>query len=575
MIPRTECAYLSLTRQWQRRNRNNTRSQYFHVQPQQDLQKLMSNVNIKSSPRNRSLFLQRNRIGFNNSNTRDVNKHLKKLAKERNWKEALKTVRECPCPDEVSYATAIDACSKAFKSHFAVQLFEEMKRTGISPNVPVYNAVMNACGRDHQWKKTLNFLRDMRANGVPPNIISYNVCLSALEKSKKWSMAVDMLRDIRKTGLSLQPTSYNTVISACAKSRKMDVAEKLLKMMAADGFVPDKFTYSSMLTGYRKIRDWESMFRIVEEMKEKKIPLDAVIYSTVIGACADAERKQKAFKLFVEMKKNKIQPNEVVYSCVLRACSTVQEAKDILNEMTQLGIPKNSVVFTSAINVCHKTKDVHQAIRWFEEMFKEGIHPDWVAYMSLFEVLSVCGRMEMLDHYYDKGLKTGVLSHFPKDGDKKQAAITLDLQGWSCSMARAAVRNVMNDYKEKFVKGFTIEPMTIVTGTGYSKNQPILRPSIMKMLKSEFDPEVDYNIVNGKIVVPAKNIENWIVEQIKDDSEQLLEGHTLSSSHSILLNEIFFYGSKSWLNEQQNSPFKSPLELMGLGNVQKQRQSKF
>ena len=139
------------------------------------------------------------------------NLRLKKLAKDRDWRAALSCLNEIKKkglkPDEISYATAIDACSKALKSKPAVALFEEMKNvgnstwsmlvwskmcniirfvfSGIQPNVPIYNAVMNACARDNQWKQSLGYLDDMQANGVVPNIVSYNVCLSALEKSKK------------------------------------------------------------------------------------------------------------------------------------------------------------------------------------------------------------------------------------------------------------------------------------------------------------------------------------------------------------------------------------------------------
>ena len=36
------------------------------------------------------------------------------------------------------------------------------------------------------------------------------------------------------------------------------------------------------------------------------------------------------------------------------------------------GVQKNSVVFTSAINVAHKFGDVSDATRWFDQMLAEG-----------------------------------------------------------------------------------------------------------------------------------------------------------------------------------------------------------
>lgn len=455
------------------------------------------------------------------------NLRLRKLAKDRNWREALNCIREIHesglTPDEISYATAIDACSKALKSKQAIQLFQEMKNDGIRPNVPIYNAVMNACARDHQWRKSLNFLNDMQKQGVDPNIVSYNVCLSALEKSKKWNLAFDLMKQMRLSGIPMQAITYNTVISACAKSRKMNVCEEVLGMMRKDGFKPDAFTYSSLLNGYRKTRNWTSLFRAFDNMRTEGVVLDAVIYSTVIGAYADAGRSSDAFSLFNEMKQQNIRANEIVYSCVLRACNSVEQVDHLLREMEVNGVKKNSVVFTSAINVCHKVKGgVKDAVRWFDQMLSQGIKPDWVAYMSLFEVLNNNKCYDLLDHYYLTGLQNGVLSHYSKDSDFNEK--TIDLHGWSTALARAALRNVMQEYCQDHRTNQKLVPLRILTGKGYSKNQPVLRPAVTKMLMADFQPGLQHEISQtGDIFISPESIRAYVAHQQNMVSRKALD----------------------------------------------------
>jgi len=551
IIPRTECAYISLSRAYKGRRRPQTGqySQYTHSQ--QRFGAIRQNTtNLESDRRHdqNKAFLRDTERSFNqvkDPNVIPFNLRLKKFAKARNWKAALECIKEIHSrglrPDEISYATAIDACSKSFKSREAIKLFQEMQYLGIRPNVPIYNAVMNACARDHQWKQSLSFLSDMRNNGIIPNIVSYNVCLSALEKSKKWSIAVELMKEIRQFGIPLQAITYNTVISACAKSRKMSVCEELHKQMIQDGFKPDQFTYSSLLNGYRKVRNWSAMFKIADEMKANGVRFDAVIYSTVIGACADAEECERAFSFFEEMKANGIKPNEIVYSCVLRACNNILLVDKLLRDMAIDGVEKNSVVFTSAINVAHKYGEIADATRWFDQMIAEGIKPDWVAYLSLFEVLNKSKNNELLDKYYEQGCSSGVLSHYSKDNKMSSNSTVLDFHGWSTALARAALRHVLKQCQADYEKGFRIKGLNIFTGKGYAKSNPVLRPAVTRMLQTEFNPPLAFDVNNGVITVDSANIVHWIQRQ-REVQRHLLQiaGRKVTKEDEIRAQELIF-----------------------------------
>lgn len=537
MIPRTECAYLSLRRNYA--GRSNRRPTFSHIAHQQRLEGLKQSAQGIKRHQNKAFLrsTERNFVQVKDPNVIPFNLRLKKLAKDRNWRGALNCIQEIHKqglrPDEISYATAIDACSKSFKSREAVKLFEEMKQVGIRPNVPIYNAVMNACARDHQWKQSLGFLQDMRANGIIPNIVSYNVCLSALEKSKKWSIAVDLMKDIQASGVPLQSITYNTVISACAKSRKMGVCEELHTQMIADGFVPDVFTYSSLLNGYRKVRNWDCIFRIADEMRARNVHFDAVIYSTMIGACADAGESDRAFGLFGEMKANGIHPNEIVYSCILRACNNVETVDKIFDEMKSKRIKKNSVVFTSAINVAKEYGLVQDATRWFDQMLNEGIKPDWVAFMSLFEVLNQSNDASLLDTYYQKGMELGVLSHFAKENDPNGSQIVVDLHGWSTALARAALRNLMQEAELEMQRSGAVRGLKIYTGKGYSKNTPVLRPAVTRMLQSEFNPALSFRIEQGAVHISPEEVSHWVRSQNKQFQQGSLSFEEFISSDDI------------------------------------------
>ena len=49
----------------------------------------------------------------------------------------------------------------------------------MEPNVVTHNAAMTACANDGQWETALQLLEEMKRSGVEPNVRSYNAAMSA------------------------------------------------------------------------------------------------------------------------------------------------------------------------------------------------------------------------------------------------------------------------------------------------------------------------------------------------------------------------------------------------------------
>lgn len=48
---------------------------------------------------------------------------------------------------QISYNTALDACSKGGQSDTAIKLLEKMENNGVKPGLISFNAVIDACAR--------------------------------------------------------------------------------------------------------------------------------------------------------------------------------------------------------------------------------------------------------------------------------------------------------------------------------------------------------------------------------------------------------------------------------------------
>jgi len=78
----------------------------------------------------------------------------------------------------------------------------------------------------------------------------------------------------------------------------------------------------------------------------------------------------------------------------------------------------------------------------------------------------------------------------------------------------------MQEYQTLFERCAPIDPLTILTGKGFSKNQPILRPAVAKMLSSEFSPSLDFKFEDGGITISKETIVQWIRSQDEQDKQE-------------------------------------------------------
>lgn len=81
----------------------------------------------------------------------------------------------------------------------AIELLEEVRRSGSKPDVVTYSAAVSACEKCRRWDNALALLRSMRGGvGLIPNIVTYSAAMAACEKGYQWAHALELLGAMRK-----------------------------------------------------------------------------------------------------------------------------------------------------------------------------------------------------------------------------------------------------------------------------------------------------------------------------------------------------------------------------------------
>ncbi len=89
-------------------------------------------------------------------------------------------------PDIFAFTAAMSVCTKGGRGNLALQIFGDLRRSGLVLNAQSYNAAIAACSKvkPSNWESALVLLREMEEKGIKPNVISYGAAISACENAK-------------------------------------------------------------------------------------------------------------------------------------------------------------------------------------------------------------------------------------------------------------------------------------------------------------------------------------------------------------------------------------------------------
>uniref|UniRef100_A0A0G4F5S5 Uncharacterized protein n=1 Tax=Chromera velia CCMP2878 TaxID=1169474 RepID=A0A0G4F5S5_9ALVE len=187
------------------------------------------------------------------------------------WREGLQLFREllesgCDNVPEDVFCVLLKLLAFNNQWAFAFDMFEEVKRRGVSVTVFTYNTALSAlCKRKGgaRWEDVKSFLGYMERRCVKFDICTHNLVLSALNRAQggsRWKEALEWLSKMREAGVSPDLISYNTVLSALAWAEgggQWRLALQLVEEMKANGVKPDLVSFQRLLRAMEKASQTE------------------------------------------------------------------------------------------------------------------------------------------------------------------------------------------------------------------------------------------------------------------------------------------------------------------------------
>ncbi|TAQ85683.1 hypothetical protein B7494_g5995 [Chlorociboria aeruginascens] len=274
----------------------------------------------------------------------------------------------------------------------AIDVWNHMVHSGITPNLATWDAMLNGCrvarnphGVEDIWVK-------MKAAGVQPDVFCWTTRITVLMDCGRVEAAIHALHEMGKIWLQEAKKTH------C----KMSI-EQLQKMDGIKGAVkPTIETVNAAVVGLLKKQQPEAAYHVLGWAGKFGIDPDLITYNTLLKPLIRDGNTKQAMRLLTQMQQQNIEPDVATFTTILEASfrnshqlsfeEQLQIISSVFSEMEEAGVKPNLYTYGRIIYQLLESGrgDLSVVNVVIETMAKQGLRPSAHIYTML------------VDHYFDQ-----------------------------------------------------------------------------------------------------------------------------------------------------------------------------
>ncbi|OEL19708.1 Pentatricopeptide repeat-containing protein [Dichanthelium oligosanthes] len=280
----------------------------------------------------------------------------------------------------------------------ALQLFLDKKFASIVPNSVTMATVLSASAQ----LRDLSLGRSIHGIAVKLGVADYDVVVNALVDMYAKCQAVSEANSIFGRILNKDVVTWNSMIAGYAENNMGNDALMLFKQMRLQGASPDATSVVNALSASVCLGDL-LIGKSFHNYAVKHAFLSNVYVNTALlnlySKCADLPSARRVF--------NEMNDRNSVTWCAMIGGYGMQgdsaSSIDLFNEMLKDGVHPNDVAFTSILSTCSHTGMVTAGKKYFDSMAQHfNITPSMKHYACMVDVLARAGNLEQALEFIDK-----------------------------------------------------------------------------------------------------------------------------------------------------------------------------
>lgn len=254
-----------------------------------------------------------------------------------------------------------DMYSKCGCLNLAQNVFNISVRDEVS-----YNILIIGYSRTNDCSESLNLFSEMRLSGMRPDIVSFMGVISACANL----VAIRQGKEIH--GLLLRKLFHthlfvaNSLLDLYTRCGRIDLATKVFDSIQNK----DVASWNTMILGYGMLGELDTAINLFEAMKEDGVEYDSVSFIAVLSACSHGGLIEKGRKYFKMMHDLNIEPTHTHCACMvdlLGRAGLMEEAADLIRG---LSIVPDTNIWGALLGACRIHGNIELGFWAAEHLFR-------------------------------------------------------------------------------------------------------------------------------------------------------------------------------------------------------------
>ncbi|KAK9275697.1 hypothetical protein L1049_022964 [Liquidambar formosana] len=266
-------------------------------------------------------------------------------------------------------------------------LFEEIKKSGPSPNVFTYTIMMKYYFEEHLGQAEMNIkqatamLEKMERSGESPTVVTYSTYIHGLCRVGYVENALNFIRKLRYRNQPLNGYCYNSVIYGFCQKDDLDKALSILEEMKSFGISPDVYSYSILIDRFCKNGVVQAACTLILEMEDRGIRPSLVTYSSLWNGLCKNDQKEISIAMFHNVESLGYKYDQTTYNIFINEFCLQGDMKNtykLLKKMKNNNLVFNVFTFNSLIVGFCKMGLLDKALVLYNIMQESGVLPNTV-----------------------------------------------------------------------------------------------------------------------------------------------------------------------------------------------------
>ncbi|KAF8935225.1 Pentatricopeptide repeat-containing protein 1, mitochondrial [Dissophora ornata] len=278
-------------------------------------------------------------------------------------------------PSERIYREYIKGLVRQGRMDHAQEVFNSMKRRGLTPSIVIFGVMIDGYGRDMDLRKMRQMLKALNASGLLPTVTIYTSLIANYIRAGALQRADEVYRQmVVRADLNMDKQSRNVV-------------ENLLRLGGGRGVIPIDTQATVDAKTVQKADD------TILANPGMERPNRVMHFNHKLRRYADAVNMSRVVTLYKRLVKEGLRPNSTTYNIVLDALVMSGQLKDGLQLLEHMkkseeGQP-DAVTFSTLIHGAVQEEKVDLGWSLYNEMRSRSIDPSLHTYVSLFELVAL------------------------------------------------------------------------------------------------------------------------------------------------------------------------------------------